>query len=245
MKDDWYKEWFASKDYLDVYYHRDDEDANNILNLIFGNIHIEEDAKILDAACGAGRHSIKMAQMGYNVVGFDLSQTLLDIAIRESTRLNLYVDFQRADLRKFESDIQFDLVVNLFTSFGYFKSDEENFTFAKNAYNFIKDKGYYVLDYLNKTFLEKNLVEYSERLIDNKKIKENRSISEGRVVKRITITEDESNSEFLESVKLYSYLNLTERFQEIGFKVNNVFGDYLGNEFTPEESERCIIIFQK
>lgn len=245
MNKEWFKEWFASEEYLDVYSHRNAEDTDDLIKLILSEVRIPENANILDAACGAGRHSIKFAEIGYNVKGFDLSETLLQIAIKAAAERNLSINFVRADLRSFYTDIKFDLVVNLFTSFGYFHTDEENFAFASNAFKMLNDGGYYILDYLNKDYLEQNLIDKTEKIIDDKQIRERRSIAEGRVIKKITITRENENTEFLESVKLYSYKELLNNFEKIGYKKIKVFGDYHGKEFQKESSERCIIIFQK
>ena len=245
MKNEWFKDWFSSKDYLDVYSHRNTEDTKNLIDLILSEINIKQNANVLDAACGAGRHSIRLAQKGFNVTGFDLSETLLEIAIKNAIEKNIKINFQHADLRTFQSHVKFDLVVNLFTSFGYFNSDEENFLFAENAYNMINDNGYYVLDYLNKYFLEDNLIDHTEKVFDDKQIQERRFIRNGRVEKKITITKENQDSEFLESVKLYSYSELLSQFNKIGYKQVKVFGDYFGEAFNNESSERCIIIFQK
>jgi len=245
MGNDWFKTWFASEDYLDVYSHRNHEDAEKLIELILNNIVIKNNSSILDAASGAGRHSIRFAEKGFEVTGFDLSQTLLDKAIQDAHSLSLDIDFQRADLRSFVTDKKYDLAINLFTSFGYFNSDEENFEFVKNSFQMLNNNGYYVLDYLNKTYLENNLVKFTQKIIGDKEICEYRSISNGRVIKKIKIKTKNGDKEFIESVKLYSFDELVNGFTEIGFKVNNVFGDYLGDTYNSERSERCIIIFQK
>jgi 2-polyprenyl-3-methyl-5-hydroxy-6-metoxy-1,4-benzoquinol methylase len=245
MNKEWYKNWFSSEDYLDVYRHRNANDTENLVNLILSSIDINNSDSILDAACGAGRHSIKFAEKGFQVTGFDLSETLLDIAVFESSKRDLQINFQNSDLRHFYSKEKFDLVLSLFTSFGYFNSDEENFLFVQNAYEMLNKNGYYVLDYLNQEFLKENLVNKTEKIVDGKEILENRYISDGRVNKKITIKKGNEISEYLESVKLYSYSELAEKFGDLGFKVVKVFGDYLGHNYQNESSERCIIIFQK
>lgn len=245
MNKDWFKDWFASKDYLDVYSHRNSEDTNNLIDLIISYTQIKPNAKILDAACGAGRHSIKLAQNKFNVTGFDLSETLLDVAMKEATLANVNINFLRSDLRTFYSTEKFDLILSLFTSFGYFSTEKENFAFAKNAFKMLNKNGYYVLDYLNKDYLEENLIEESERSVADKKIIEKRRIVEGRIIKKITIEKEDNSSEFIESVQLYSYQEIVIKFGEIGFYDVQVFGDYLGSKFDKEKSERCIIIFQK
>jgi len=245
MEKAWYKEWFASEDYLDVYRHRNSADTDSLIELILSNTQPDKKSKILDAACGAGRHSIKFAEKGFNVTGFDLSTTLLNIAISHANKRNLKIDFINSDLRSFYSNKKFDLVLSLFTSFGYFNSDTENFEFVKNAHKMLIDDGYYVLDYFNKKFLENNLIQDTKRIVGKKEIIENRKIIDGRIVKRIKIISEENNHDYVESVKLYSYDELVKNFMSIGYKVIKAFGDYLGSNFENENSERCIIIFQK
>ncbi len=245
MIKEWYKDWFSSKDYLDVYRHRNSEDTERLVNLILSNVNPKPDAKILDAACGAGRHAIMLAKRGFNVTAFDLSKTLLEIGIDQSKNQNLTINFLNSDIRTFATDEKYDLVLSLFTSFGYFESDDENFIFPQNAYNMMNENGYYVLDYFNKNFVEQNLIEESERKVNEKEIIENRFIENDRVIKRISIKEENKNNEYIESVKLYSFEQLEERFKSIGYKVFKVYGDYLGNLFNNESSERCIIFFQK
>lgn len=245
MIKEWYKDWFASEDYLAVYKHRNLEDTEQLVKLIISNIHISEDASVLDAACGAGRYSMKFSELGFNVTGFDLSSTLLEIAKSEAEIRNLNINFQLADIREFFTTEKFDLVLSLFTSFGYFDSDKENFILINNAYNMLNKNGYYVLDYLNKEYLENNLVGNTEKSIENKKIFESREIRNNRVEKKITIVKENDSREYLESVKLYSYFQLVENFNRIGFKEIKVFGDYKGNDYHSKTSERCIIFFQK
>ena len=78
----WYKEWFSSSYYLDIYRHRDEEDARNLINLIQRTVSIDTHSKLLDIACGAGRHSLEFARRGFDVTGFDLSEYLISEAKR-------------------------------------------------------------------------------------------------------------------------------------------------------------------
>ncbi len=136
-------------------------------------------------------------------------------------------------------------MINLFTSFGYFNSDEENYLFVKNAYEMLNKNGYYVLDYLNKNFVESNLIAHSKKSVGNKQIFEKRVINSGRVIKEIEILNEDQKHNYVESVKLYSYTELIEKFAKIGFQKRNVFGGYSGSEYDINKSKRCIIIFRK
>ena len=245
QRKEWFENWFASKEYLDVYNHRNSTDAEKLIRLILNVITLKKKSKVLDAACGTGRHSIILAKKGFDVTAFDLSKTLLNIGKSKAEELGLSINFINADIRKFFLDIQFSLIVNLFTSFGYFETDKENYSFVKNAFTMLQKDGWYVLDFLNKTYVEKNLIPYSEKKVNSKVIIENRKISAGRVIKNIQILEGENQLNFVESVRLYSADDIIENFENIGFKVEKIFGSYSGEEYSKEDSKRLIIIFKK
>lgn len=240
---DWFKKWFSSDEYLSLYSHRNIEDAENLLSLILSNVNIPEKAKVLDAACGAGRHSIILSKLGYDVTAFDLSKNLLNIGKENSKYALTDVDFLCADIRGIYFRRSFDLVLNMFTSFGYFESDVENFHFFNNAKKFLKKGGFLVLDYINSAYLHNNLVSESITKLDGKVIREKRKILDDFVVKEIEIIYEGCTKVFNESVKLYSFDKLIQMFEDIGFRTYKIFGDYNGGTFSESESERLIIIF--
>lgn len=242
---EWFKDWFASDFYLSVYSHRNDEDAEKFLNKILTYISIEPNSNVLDAACGAGRHSIFMARKNYRVTGFDLSLPLLEIARKKSEELNLNIRFSQEDLRYVSYNEKFPLILNLFTSFGYFDNDEENFAFIKSAYKMQDEGGYFIFDYLNENYLKNNLVPKSQKEVNGLKVFEERGIKNNRIVKSITIMKDEDSLNYEESVQLYSFNAIIERFNETGYKVFRIFGSYDCADFSADKSERLIIIFQK
>lgn len=241
---DWFKKWFASDEYLSVYSHRNQLDAEDIINLILRNISVDYGSSVLDAACGAGRHSIFLANKGFKVTAFDLSKNLLRIGKTNAQNLNADVDFLCGDIRDIFFTRSFHLVLNMFTSFGYFDTDKENFSFFKNAKKFIVEDGYLVLDYINANFLKNNLVEESEKIINGRTIIEKRRIQEDKVIKNIEIRNNGETKSFIESVKLYDYEILENNFVKLGYKVHEVFGNYKGDIFDNNSSDRLIIIFK-
>lgn len=245
MEKDWFKDWFASEDYLKVYNHRGTKDAQHLSDLIIKSINPKPGDLILDSACGAGRHGLYLASKGFKVIGFDLSKTLLQKAKGEIENPDLHLNLLQADIRDIVFKQKFFAVLNLFTSFGYFDSDEENFRFVKHSSEFLLDKGFYVLDYFNKNHIEKNLVPESNKEVEGLLIKEKRFIENGRVIKRIKITDEKHTNEFMESVRLYDWKYIIEHFSYFGFNVLKIFGDYSGSEFNEQHSPRLIIIFQK
>jgi len=241
----WYEEWFNTKEYLEVYKNRDDVEAENLAELILSNIKIESSGKILDMTAGAGRHAINFARRGFNVTAVDLSKNLLKVAKENASVYDFNIDFIHSDIRKFETNDKFELVLNLFTSIGYFDSDEENFELLRKAYNFLKPGGYFVLDYFNRNYLENNLVPSSVETINETVINQNRSIRGNRVIKEIEIRKNGNTKKYFESVRMFSFNELKTELEYSGFKINSTFGDLDGKPFVLETSPRVIIIASK
>ncbi len=238
FKRDWFKNWFG-KDYVDVYAHRDEREARNLITLIRQQIPISAKTRILDAGCGNGRHACALKEFTPLVVGLDLSATLLNLA-REQCALTLV----RGDLRWLPFKTSFDVLVNLFTSFGYFESDEENFQVVLEFFKVLKPGGMLFMDYLNVDFVKKNLKKETVRKIGNREIREERKIVGDRVEKTITIKQQDSVRRYLESVKLYDRRTLLNMLQRAGFKTLKILGDYQGREFF-EHSPRLMVLAQK
>ncbi len=242
---EWFEEWFNTEEYLNVYRHRNDEDAEKIIRLILSSIRLNEGADIIDLACGSGRHSILFAERGFNVTAVDLSENLLNVARMSAAKLGLTINFVNADLRDFCITSKFDLAVNLFTSFGYFGSDKENFSLFSNAHDLLNPEGYFVIDYFNADFIRKNLVPHSEDIFNGERIVQDRKIIGDRVVKDITIADNGTQRKFKESVRLYSPAELKAGIQKSGLNIYKIFGDFDGSKFDLNSSPRIIIISGK
>lgn len=245
MKSEWFKDWFNTKEYLNVYQHRNEQDAEEHIKLILDNVKIPSRSKILDMACGAGRHAVILARKDFEVTAVDLSENLLLIARQSANDENLNINFIRSDIREFKTNEKFNLIINLFTSFGYFDSDVENFSVLQKAYDLLTDDGYFILDFFNSYFLQQNLIESSEEILDEVKIHQFRKIKENRVTKKIVITKDGNLSQFEESVRMFTKEELTKAIKNIGFDIYKTFGDFLGNEFEQFTSPRLIMICKK
>ncbi|MBK7868718.1 MAG: class I SAM-dependent methyltransferase [Ignavibacteriales bacterium] len=135
----WFQNWFDSEHYLKLYHGRDISEAEKLAKLICKCTGINASSRVLDLGCGAGRHSIIFSKLGFQVTGYDLSRHLLleakSNAIKQQTRISLV----RGDIRNLPFKSEFDLVLNIFTSWGYFESDLENITVLKNAVSLKKD----------------------------------------------------------------------------------------------------------
>lgn len=241
----WYNDWFNSENYLKVYRHRDESEAERLVNLIANNIILAPNSPVLDMACGAGRHAIVFAKMGFNVNAVDLSERLISEAKKEALVNGVKIDFVLSDILEYNPAKHFDLVVNLFTSIGYFEGDEENYAVIKKAYSLVKQEGYFVLDYFNKDFLLKNIIPTTVFSEDGIRIIQNRSVEGTRIVKKINIEKNGLIEEFLESVRLYSKDEILRFISNSGFTIEKLYGDYFGNNYDGETSQRLIIFAKK
>ena len=115
----WYEEWFG-EEYMLVYPHRNEAEAKQQIEFVKRHIHLPKGAKVLDLCCGCGRHAIELKSQGYDVIGLDLSAKLLDLACSRASERGLDMKFIRCDMREIPYESYFDLIVNFFTSFGYF-----------------------------------------------------------------------------------------------------------------------------
>ncbi len=242
---EWFVDWFNSEDYLSVYRPHDEAEARKSIDLILSCIKINSNAKVLDMGCGAGRHSLVLAEKGFDVTAVDLSEFLIDFAKNNAARTNLNVNFVHCDFRKYKPTENFDLAVNLFSSFGYFEKDNENFQICNTIFNCLNPDGYFVMDFLNKSFVEKKLIPVSVDENSERTIVQKRTIEGERVVKKIMIQRNGIEKRYFESVRLYSKEELLNALSSIGFSERKIFGDFDGNNFDLETSPRIIIIVQK
>jgi 2-polyprenyl-3-methyl-5-hydroxy-6-metoxy-1,4-benzoquinol methylase len=241
----WFESWFNTEEYLNVYKHRNESEAKKHVEFIISHVPVEKGGSVLDMACGPGRHSLIFSEKGFRVTAVDLSENLLCVARKSAGEAGLNINFIKSDLRDIKLDDEFDLVINLFTSFGYFEEDEENFKIFDVALKHLKDNGRFVIDFLNKSFLEKNLQEYSESEILNSRIIQRRGISGNRVVKKIEVNSGGMEKFYYESVRLFSPEELISALSDRGLFVDRIFGNFDGADFDPENSERIIIFAVK
>ena len=231
---DWYEDWFG-EDYLAVYPHRDDREARRVTALIAARVAEPGGAPVLDLACGAGRHQRALADRWFTV-GLDLSHMLLRVARDEDHDAALV----RADMRALPFDSgAFALVLNLFTSFGYFRDDAQHARVVAEVARVTRRGGWFVLDFLNAAHVRRGLVPYDRRVQGSRVIEQTREIStDGRFVKK-TISVSDEDREFIERVRLFEPAELRGMIEGAGFRVAEVVGDYLGGALT-DESPRAV-----
>jgi SAM-dependent methyltransferase len=242
---EWYKGWFG-KEYLLVYPHRNEAEAQRQIDFLQKYLAIPKDAKILDLCCGNGRHALELKKLGYDVVGIDLSEELLDVAQKKALEDDIDLKLVRCDMREIPYNDYFDLIVQFFTSFGYFESDDENQKVLSAISKSLKIGGKFLIDYLNPDCVVKNLIQKDEKMISDFLLIQERWVdnSTRRVNKKITMTKDGKSSVFNESVRLYTLNEIREMAGKDGLKLTDIYGDFDGSKYD-SDSPRMILIGEK
>ncbi|MFN8776814.1 MAG: SAM-dependent methyltransferase [Flavobacteriales bacterium] len=239
---EWFEAWFDSPYYALLYRHRNRDEAASFLDLLIEEAGLKPGNRVLDLACGQGRHSIHLAARGLDVMGIDLSARSIEVAAA-SARPGLR--FERADMREFQIDRIFDAILNLFTSFGYFGAERENHQVLERAALHLKPKGIFVLDYLNSIQVRARLVPLEEVMRDGIRFIISRRIESMHVVKEIHVEDGDYRFSFMERVQLFDLPTLLAMLGTHGLKVTHTFGDYRLGPFDAAESERLILVAQK
>jgi SAM-dependent methyltransferase len=239
---EWFETWFDSPYYHILYASRNaDEAAKFLLNLI-SKLNFSKDWQYCDLCCGKGRHSIYLNQQGFSVTGLDLSPNSIAIAKKQE---NENLKFFEHDIRNTFKPAFFDVVLNLFTSFGYFESNAENQASLVATAASIKPGGMLVMDYMNsrgavETFQTKYVKTVAE--IDFSITK---SIEFGYIFKNIQFTTLSKTYDFTERVKLLFLEDFQTYFDAAGLELKYTFGNYTLDPYVQNESNRLIMVCQK
>lgn len=239
---EWFEKWFGTNYCQLLYQCRNEHEANlftkNIVNLLNPNIS----AKILDVACGNGRHAEALSQYGYDIIGIDIQTECISSALPLQKE---GLSFYQHDMRRLFRINYFDIVLSLFTSFGYFDRVESEIKAAYSLSANIKKEGFLVFDFLNAVKIRNSLIESEEKQIENVHFKIQRSISNGRIIKQIQINDQGLLKQFEERVWLYELKDIKALFEPFGLKMVYTFGDYFLQDFDPLHSDRLIAVFVK
>jgi SAM-dependent methyltransferase len=238
----WFKEWFDSPYYHLLYNKRDDKEADEFLTQLFKTLTISPSAKLLDLACGNGRHSRTMAQLGYNTVGVDLSPNNIQIAKEIKSDLT---QFFVHDMRQVFKKNEFDAVLNLFTSFGYFVDKNDNIQTLYSVYENLKPGAIFIQDFLNAESVIKNLVNQETINRGDVMFEISRTIIDQQIIKNISFEVGQETFEYSEEVTLYTLSDFEQMYQKVGFQIKHLYGDYQLNTYNPESSDRLILISEK
>ena len=232
-------DWFNSDYYHKLYKNRDHNEARNFIDNITSYLNLKKDSKILDLACGVGRHSTYLQKIGFDVVGTDKSQNNIEKAkVSENEKLS-FIQMEMID----NTNYKYDVILNLFTSFGYVNHDY-NLKTIKNINRQLKDDGVVIIDFMNTFFVKKNLVKEEIKIIDNIKFEIKRRYDSNYIIKEIRFS-DRIEYSFKEKVMDLSINDFKKYLKRYNLEIIRTFGNYSLDDFKINKSERLIMVIKK
>ncbi|HEY4337919.1 MAG TPA: class I SAM-dependent methyltransferase [Puia sp.] len=241
---DWFREWFDSPYYHKLYFYRGEQEASAFIGNLLGHLRPAPGSLMLDVACGRGRHSRILSEKGFDTTGIDLAAGSIDWALRYE---NDHLHFYRHDMRLPFWINYFDYAFNFFTSFGYFRTQREHSNAIRSISQSLKNKGVFVLDYLNVVRTEEGLVPESTEEIDGILFHMTRSCDDKHFYKKIVIEDKKLDAQliFIEKIAKFTLADYSVMFSAHGLRIEETLGDYALTPFDPKNSPRLILIARK
>jgi SAM-dependent methyltransferase len=236
----WYASWFDTPYYHILYKDRDHDEAQVYMDNLTNYLNLPEDGKILDLACGKGRHSVYLNSLGYDVTGVDLSENSIAYAKQfENEKLHFEVHDMCKPYNK-----KFDAVFNLFTSFGYFEDEADNLRTIQAIQADLNAFGFGVIDFMNSDFVINNLVPEDTKTVEGIEFHLKRYVKDGFLFKDISFEDKGEIFNFQERVKVFNLKDFELLFEQAGVHLLDIFGDYKLRKFDKNNSERLVMIFK-
>jgi SAM-dependent methyltransferase len=205
------------------------EEVNKILALV----KIPPKTRVLDLCCGVGRHSLELARRGFSVTGVDRTQSYLEQARQQAKQEGLSIEFVREDMRHSRRPDTFDLVINMFTSFGYFEDQEDDRKVARNIYDSLKPGGVLLMEMSGKEIVAREFREHDWHEIDGVYWLEERKVIDNwkQMLNRWIMFKDGKRYEHTVCSRMYSATELRAVLKEAGFQKMNVYGGLDGRPY--------------
>lgn len=235
----WFSSWFDTPYYHILYKDRNDDEAREFMLNLVSFLDLPPNATILDLACGKGRHSVFLNELGYNVTGVDLSENSIQHARQfENETLRFHTHCMCKPVAE-----KFDAVFNLFTSLGYFENEKDNLESIKSIKQELKPGGYGVIDFMNVNKVINTLVPEESKTVKGIDFQINRRVQDGYVMKNIRFTDEDQHHSYTEKVQALTLEDFKNYFEEAGIVLKHTFGNYRLDQFEEQSSDRLILVF--
>jgi SAM-dependent methyltransferase len=240
----WFETWFNSPYYHLLYFDRNETEARAFIDTLITTLNPAPGSRMLDIACGKGRHSLVLAEKGFDVTGIDISPYM----IREASTLSHdKLEFFVHDMRLPYRINYYHFAFNFFTSFGYFNTRREHEDALRTMSNALLPQGLLVIDYMNVHYVESHLVHRDKKTVKGIDFYNTRWMDEDFFYKKIEI-EDDARKEplvYIERVTKFSLGDFTDMLAYQGLQVQEVYGNYQLGPYDLYNSPRMIIIAGK
>lgn len=246
MKDEtqkeWFSEWFDTPYYHILYSNRNDEEAEQFIRNLISFLQPDtETASMLDLACGKGRHSVSLNKLGFKVKGLDLSPQSIAAAKQYQ---NDQLTFDVHDMREVYPE-QFTHIFNLFTSFGYFDTQEDNLRVLQSIELMLEPGGMLVIDFMNAQKVIANLVQEEVKEIGGITFHITREFDGTHIFKHIRFSDEGKDYSFTERVQALSKTDFSTLLSATSLQIMHIFGDFSLSPFDAESSDRLILVAKK
>jgi SAM-dependent methyltransferase len=231
----WY-EGFFDEDWLAIALTIEDpERTATQVDFVVERLGLEPGARVLDLACGHGRHAVELARRGFAVTGFDLSEPSLELARERAADQGVELELVRGDMRELSWEDEFDAVVNLFTAFGYFADAEDDARVLAAVVRALRPRGALLLDTVNLFLLARGFEErHWSELLDGRLMLEDRAYDHlaGRSTATWTLlAADGGRSEHRHSLRVYTLPELAALLARSGLEVVEAWGGWDGQPY--------------
>lgn len=239
---EWFVDWFDTTYYHTLYKDRNDDEASIFISNLMNFLKLKKSAHVLDLACGKGRHSVTLNNLGYSVKGVDLSSNSITHA-KESE--NETLQFAVHDMREILHGEKFKAVFNLFTSFGYFDTICDNECVVQAIYEMLEDDGFLIIDFMNAAKVVENLVTKESKTVDTITFDLEREYDGDHIFKHIRFEDQGNKYHYTERVQALKEEDFITLLTENKFEIISTFGDFSLQAFNEKTSDRLIIIAKK
>ncbi|MEO1713246.1 MAG: class I SAM-dependent methyltransferase [Bacteroidota bacterium] len=239
-------ELFAAELYL--YFHEDflrPERTQRECHFVLEKGQLKEDARILDLACGHGRHANHLASLGYTVHGIDRDRRFIEIARAEATKLGLDTTYEEQDLLDMEQEEDFDAALLLFNTIGFF-NPADALRLLQKTQAALRPGGKLILDTKNRDHLLQELVPstITERGKDLMIDRLSFDTKTGQTLNRRIYIKDGQRYDTPFAMTTYNYGDLEQLLQTAGLRITNTFGSWRGDAFD-HQSRRILLVAEK
>ena len=245
----WYEEFFG-EDYMRFHLRGGEwleERTNPQCDFVVSALALPPGARVLDLCCGQGRHAVELAHRGLQVTGLDLSEHLLSLAQRRAEEAGVQVEFVRRDMRDLPWENEFDAVLNLFTSFGYLETEEEDQRVLAAVARALRPEGRVMIDLMNREklptgFRPKNWYEHEGRLVlENYEW----DVLRARLtMTRTIVAPDGTRRETGFVLRVYAHSEIMAMLARAGLAWEHSYGGYDGSDYGPD-SRGMIVVARK
>ena len=218
------------------------EEVNRIVKLL----QIEEQARILDLCCGMGRHSLELSRRAYDVIGVDRTAAYIEKARLEAEKLNLKATFIHGDMREYRVPNSFDVIINMFGSFGYFENPDDDRKVVTNMCQSLRAGGQFLIETAGKEIVARDFQEMEWSEVGDLLVLSERKVSQnwGRIETRWIVIQGTKRVEHRVSVRSYSAVELSSLLFDCGFSKVQVYGSLDGIEYD-QRAQRLVVVGRK